>query len=83
MDRIFEAAAQGNEDAVSRLLDGDPTLMERQSPQGMSLLACAAQAGQVDVVKLLVWRGAKIEARYPTVLCGWGGHMNKFGCLGG
>lgn len=83
MDRIFEAAAQGNEDAVSRLLDGDPTLMERQSPQGMSLLACAAQAGQVDVVKLLVWRGAKIEARCPTVLCGWEGAWISSGCLGG
>jgi ankyrin repeat protein len=60
MKRYFKAIEEGNEEVVSRLLDADPTLVEKGS-QWFTPLAIAAEAEQLGVVKLLVHRGADIN----------------------
>jgi ankyrin repeat protein len=61
MSRYFRAIEEGNEEEVSRLLDADPTLLEKEHPYGDRPLAKAAEAGQLGVVKLLVQRKADIN----------------------
>jgi ankyrin repeat protein len=62
MTRYIKAIAEGNEEEVSRLLDADPTLMEKENSYWDTPLAIAAEARQLGVVKLLVQRGADINA---------------------
>lgn len=59
---MFRAAKLGHENKVSRLLDADPTLLEKEDCDGNLPLMLAAQAGHLGVVKLLVHRGASINA---------------------
>jgi ankyrin repeat protein len=67
MRRFLKAIKQGNEEEVSRLLDADPTLVEKSS-YWITPLAMAADAEQLGVVKLLVQRKADINASRE---CGW------------
>jgi ankyrin repeat protein len=60
--RIFKAVRRGNEAEVVRLLDTDPTLLEKQDAGDCRPLERAAQAGHLGVVKLLVLKGANINA---------------------
>jgi ankyrin repeat protein len=62
MKRLFKAIEKGNEEEVSRLLDADPTLVEKEDSCGVSPLAIATQARQLGMVKLLVQRKADINA---------------------
>jgi ankyrin repeat protein len=61
MEGIHRAAQEGNEGEVTRLLDEDPTLLERHDDEGETPLAVAAARGQLGVARLLVQRGANIE----------------------
>jgi ankyrin repeat protein len=61
MRRFFREIAEGNEEEVSRLLDADPTLMEKENSDGDTPLAIAAEAEQLGMVKLLVQRKADIN----------------------
>jgi ankyrin repeat protein len=63
MEGIHGAAQRGNEGEVTRLLDGDPTLLERRDDEGYTVLTVAAEHGQLGVMRLLVQRGANIDAR--------------------
>jgi ankyrin repeat protein len=63
MDPFDKAITQGDEEDVSRQLDGDPTLLEHLDSCRFTPLAKAATYGQLGVVMLLVRRGANIEAR--------------------
>lgn len=60
--RMDRAASQGNEEEVARLLDADPALLDKQDRWGDRPLVLATQAGQLGVVKLLVDRGANLNA---------------------
>jgi ankyrin repeat protein len=62
MGDIFRAAWEGNEEEVIRLLDADPTLLERENFEGDRPVAWAALSEQPGVVRLLVERGANINA---------------------
>jgi ankyrin repeat protein len=62
MNRFFKAIKKGNEEEVSRLLDADPTLVEKEGLCGDRPLAIAARARQLGLVKLLVQRKANINA---------------------
>jgi hypothetical protein len=62
MEGIFRAAERGNEGEVTRLLDADPTLLERRTNMRKRPLVVAAEHGQLGVVKLLVQMGANINA---------------------
>jgi uncharacterized protein len=55
---IFEAAALGWALIVSDLLDGDPTLANAIAPDGFTPLGLAAFFGRLDVVTVLLDRGA-------------------------
>jgi ankyrin repeat protein len=59
---IFQAAQKGNEQEVIRWLDADPTLVETVHVLGIRLLALAACYNQLGMVRLLVQRGANINA---------------------
>jgi ankyrin repeat protein len=61
MAAIFEAAREGNEEEVKRLLDADPLLLEREDDRGDRPLAWAASSGQLGVSRLLIERGANID----------------------
>jgi ankyrin repeat protein len=62
MKRYFQAIEEGNDEEVSRLLDADPTLLEKEHPNGDKPLAIAAAAEQLGMMKLLVQRKADINA---------------------
>jgi ankyrin repeat protein len=62
MKRYFKVIRKGDEEEVSRLLDADPTLVEREHPCGDRPLTIAAEARQLGMVKLLVQRKADINA---------------------
>jgi ankyrin repeat protein len=68
MDRYWKAIKEGNEEEVSRLLDADPTLVEKEELYGDRPLAIAAEARQLGMVKLLVQRKADVNA---SGACGW------------
>jgi ankyrin repeat protein len=59
---FFEAAEEGDEEEVTRLLDADPLLLEGEADDGNRPLAWAALWGQLGVVRLLIARGANISA---------------------
>jgi ankyrin repeat protein len=61
MRRYIRAIKEGNEEEVSRLLDADPALLEEEMNGDMPL-EWAVDAGQMGMLKLLVHRGADINA---------------------
>lgn len=71
---LVEAIRRGHADEVSTQLDADNTLLEKEvrtaggKVSGFRPLALAAHSGQLGVAKMLVDRGAKVDA--PV---GWGG----------
>jgi ankyrin repeat protein len=62
MRGVFRAAWEGNEWEVIRLLDADPGLLERVDQHGDRPLIGAARHGQLGVARLLIERGANINA---------------------
>jgi ankyrin repeat protein len=63
MGEIFRAAEGGNEERVIRLLDTDPLLLEGEDDgYGDRPLAWAAFSGELGMVRLLMDRGANIDA---------------------
>lgn len=58
-------------DEVSKILDANPTLLQKRQSRTHSPLAMAARAGHLGVVTLLVQRGADIQASVhrKTALC--------------
>jgi ankyrin repeat protein len=62
MEDIFWAAREGNEMEVVRLLDADPTLLESTDERRRRPLAVAAMGGHLGMVRLLIERGADINA---------------------
>ena len=57
-----EAAALGEVDRLAVLLDADPALVEARTPDGFTLLHLAAFFAGVDAVRLLLARGADVDA---------------------
>ena len=59
---IFEASALDNTDRVKTLLTSDPSLAHAISPDGFTPLALASFMGRLATVRLLVARGANVNA---------------------
>jgi uncharacterized protein len=59
---VFEAAALGDEAALTRGLDADPTLVNGVSGDGFSPLGLAAFFGHAGVAEALLSRGADVNA---------------------
>jgi uncharacterized protein len=57
---IWEAAALGRGARVAELLDADPSLLDRMSPDGYHPLGLAAFFGADAVARLLLDRGANV-----------------------
>jgi ankyrin repeat protein len=64
IEPIFRAVRRGEVDEVARLLDAEPHLMEARNPRGFghTALIMAAGLGHADLVKLLLERGADVNA---------------------
>lgn len=62
----FETAALGDVAALRRQLDGDPSLVRARNHFGWTALHFAAFAGNVANAKLLLDRGADVNARAHT-----------------
>ncbi len=68
---IFEAAQSGDIEAVTRLLEADPKLVEAKNAEGETALHLAAgcrrgeEAG-LPVVRLLLEKGAAVDAQTPS-----------------
>jgi len=60
---VFEAAAFGDLDRLVELVDGDQSLATAFSADGFSVLHLAAFFGQTDAARLLLDRGAEVDAR--------------------
>jgi uncharacterized protein len=60
---VFEAAAIGSVERLRELLEGDASLAAAWSEDGFTPLHFAAFFGHPDAAKLLVERGADLEAR--------------------
>jgi ankyrin repeat protein len=59
---VFEAAALGESGRLLELLDGDPELVNRYSPDGFTPLQLASFFGRPDAAALLLDRGAESNA---------------------
>ena len=59
---VFDAAATGDVDRLTLLLDGDPNLTGSWSGDGFAPLHLAAFFGRGDAVRLLLDRGADVAA---------------------
>jgi ankyrin repeat protein len=63
---VFEAAALGRVDRLRELLDANPELAKAWSPDRATALHFAAFFRQPEATRLLVERGADLEAVSPT-----------------
>lgn len=62
MDKIIRAIQRGNEGRVKRLLDADPELLESGDYVGDRPLIVATRLGHLEMVRVLVDRGANSNA---------------------
>lgn len=60
---VFEAAAFGDATRLAHLLDGDAALASARSADGFAPLHLAAFFGKADAARLLLDRGAEVDAR--------------------
>lgn len=59
---LFQAIEEGDQEDVIRLLDADPTLLEREDRLGDRPLALAAKDGHLGIVRMLIQRGAEVTS---------------------
>jgi ankyrin repeat protein len=62
MEPFFKAVEEGDEGEVAKLLDANPRLLEEANDKGARPIILAARFGQLGVVKLLIGRGADVNA---------------------
>jgi ankyrin repeat protein len=63
---VHEAARTGDLDALERLLARQPDALDAREPGvGLTPMMTAARAGQLQVVRRLLWRGASAHVSVP------------------
>lgn len=63
---IHEAIDQGDSAAVAAMLDKNPALLGDRLPSGRTPLHTAAYGGKLNIVQLLISRGADLNATTPA-----------------
>ncbi len=74
LDRLIEAAKQGELENVRRIVENRPELINSRDEHGATALHYAAFGGHRDVVMLLIKNGADINARdnqFHATPTGW------------
>lgn len=61
--QVIRAAKNGDTDAVRVLIASDAALLDARDADGSTPLHCAAWKGHIEVVSLLLDRGADVNAR--------------------
>ena len=88
MTPAFLAVHRGDVEGLARLVDADPAMVTRRFAdmpygnmllRGATLLHMAVEFGELEVAKLLVERGASVNAR-ADVIDGTGGQTPLFHC---
>lgn len=59
---LCAAAEVGDSARVTTMLDADPSLLNANNKQGRTPLLCAVRGGRIGIVRLLLERGADVEA---------------------
>lgn len=67
---VFEAASFGDVERLRELLDGDPSLGTAYSADGFTALHFPAFFGGVDAARLLLERGADVDAHGRSWMTG-------------
>jgi len=82
---LLASIVEGDLQAASELLDADPNLVKASDSEGASALHHAALHGRRTIVRLLVERGANVNARdgrYGATPAGWAiGYLRQLGGL--
>ncbi|HYX68511.1 MAG TPA: ankyrin repeat domain-containing protein [Terriglobales bacterium] len=65
---LFEAAVLGKVERAATLLDADPSLLDSFSPDGWTALHLAAFFNRLEMVELLLARGAKVDLKSKNAL---------------
>lgn len=65
-DDIHEGATKGDIEAVRRILNADPAKVDATDDDGWAPLHCAVCEDRVEIVELLLMRGAGADARLAT-----------------
>jgi len=60
---VFESAALGRHERVRHLVTTNPRLLAKRSSDGWTALHLAAFFGQIDAVRVLIDKGANVNAR--------------------
>ena len=66
-ERLHYAAREGDLSAIQKCLDSHPERIESRSRLGMTPLHSAVWHGRIEAVRLLIARGANINAKWDTV----------------
>jgi len=61
-EEIMEAASRGDVGRIAEFLEKDQALIKARGPRNYTLLHCAVQKNRIETAKLLVARGADVNA---------------------
>lgn len=64
---IHDAVVQGNIDMVRRIIEADGTLINRADGRGMTPLRLAVYTGNIEMMRLLLGRGAETSDLHPAI----------------
>jgi ankyrin repeat protein len=71
-EAIHSAVREGNTREIEAILDQHPEMIEQKDRLGCTPLLEAARVGQIEALKVLIKRGADLNATWDTVATGDG-----------
>lgn len=60
---IFRACEESDIETISELLSALPSMLEQRNADGWTPLICAAFCGELEIVELLIGKGADVSVR--------------------
>jgi ankyrin repeat protein len=75
-EALIRAAKSGDAKEIARMLDANPSLVDTADHNGWTLLCHAALGGYVEIVRMLMERGADPKRHRPIHYAGQRGHRD-------